>query len=272
MREYAHPNIWELLEMIRLLNLFGFVVDVIDRSVDDFVPKDIYDLFIGLGSGGSGKYYMKYASLLKRAIKVLYATGADPILSNKLALEQYNRFYERTGIKAPPMRMRDIDFKKFIFLSDYIFCIGEENSFSFSSYKKYNKQIHPIFPSSNPHIKFSLEWLATRRPNRFYCRAGNGFIYKGVDLLVEAFRQTPHLELYISGPDSEPAFFEAYKAVINKAPNISYEGFISMEQFNELCGSCSYSLSASASEGCSTSVTTSMRAGLVPIINYETDD
>ena len=103
---YIHTNNWEVLEMCRILNTQGFIVDVIDRNVNNFIPRNIYDLFIGLGSGNSGKHFAKYAKVLTKAIKVLYATGADPVLSNKLILERYDDFYKRTGIKASPMRIR----------------------------------------------------------------------------------------------------------------------------------------------------------------------
>lgn len=104
--KYTHSNNWEILEMCRILNTKFFIVDVIDRNVNNFVPEDKYELFIGLGSGNSGKHFARYAKVLTKATKVLYATGADPALSNELILERYEDFYKRTGIKAPPMRMR----------------------------------------------------------------------------------------------------------------------------------------------------------------------
>ncbi len=116
-----HTNNWEILEMCRILNTKLFIVDVIDRNVNNFMPKNIYDLFIGLGSGNSGKHFAKYAQILTKAVKVLYATGADPYLSNELALKRYADFHKRTGIKAPPMRIRNIDFNQFVNEADYIF-------------------------------------------------------------------------------------------------------------------------------------------------------
>ena len=102
-----------------------------------------------------------YASRLKRAFKILYATGAEPNLSNKLIIERYNRFYERVGIKATPMRFRNIDFEQFVVLTDCIFCIGELSAFSFESYKKYNNTLYQILPSTSPLVRFLPSWRFT---------------------------------------------------------------------------------------------------------------
>ena len=267
---YAHPNTWESTEIARILNSFGFSVDAIDRISDDFLPEDKYDLFLGLGSGNSGRHFAKYAKRLSKATKILYATGADPTLSNQLNIARYRDFTSRTGIQAEPMRFRNINFDKFISYADTIFCIGETNNFSYCSYKKYNKPIYPILPGTDPNITFNSGWLYQRKLNTFHCRAGNGFIYKGVDLLVEAFLQNPHLELIISGPDSETAFFKAYGDKINSAKNINYLGFVNDKDVSGLWEKASFVISSSISEGCATSVLTCMRRGQVPVLNKAT--
>jgi glycosyltransferase involved in cell wall biosynthesis len=271
--KYGHTNLWEILEIVRLLNEHRFVVDVIDRTANDFLPEDIYDFFIGLGAGNSGKYFAKYAKVLKKATKVLYAAGPEPNLSNKLVKERYDQFRERTGIDAPYMRIiTEVDFDKFSGLTDYIFCIGEPGTFSFESYKKHNRPCYSILPGTSPDIRFSEDWIPERDRKSFLCFAGDGFICKGVDLLVEAFEQMPDMKLYICGPDSEPAFFRAYGDLINRSNNIFYEGFVGVgsTKFHDLCSKCSFVILNSSSEGCATSVVTCLRAGLVPIVNHET--
>ncbi len=270
---YGHTNLWEILEIVRLLNVHGYEVDIIDRSVNNFLPEDIYDLYIGLGAGNSGKHFAKYAEVLTKAIKVLYAAGPEPNLSNKLVKERYDRFRERTGIDAPYMRtITEISFDKFAEVADYFFCIGEPGTFGFESYKKHNKLCYSILPSTSPEIRFLPDWIRTRSLDSFLCFAGDGFICKGVDLLVEAFEQMPDVKLYICGPDSEPAFFKAYGDLINRSNNIFYEGFVDVgsTKFHDLCSKCSFVILNSSSEGCATSVVTCLRAGLVPIVNHET--
>lgn len=270
--KYSHTNSWEILEIVRILNHYGFIVDIIDRSVDDYLPEDIYDLFIGLGAGNSGKHYAKYASVLKKAVKILYAAGPDPDESNKLVMERYDRFNKRTGSDAPSMRtITELNFKEFVTLTDCIFCIGREDSFAVKTYQKFNVPVYPILPSTSPLIKFSNQVIESRKRNNFLCFAGHGFICKGVDILVEAFLRSHGLNLYICGPDSEKSFFNVYGDSIRSTSNIFYEGFISVgrEKFDHLCASCAYVIFNTASEGCATSVAACLRAGLVPIVNYE---
>lgn len=273
MCSYSHTNLWEIVEMVAIMNHFGFVVDVIDRSAENFSPENIYDLYIGLGSGNSGKYFAEYAKKIPNAIKILYATGADPILRHGLSLHVYESFRTRTGIYASPMRLFDkADFKEFIKFTDYIFCMGEENVFSYRSYKKYDKPMFSIVPGTSPNIRFSPTWLKSRKRNNFLCFAGNGFIHKGVDVIVEAFFHMPECNLTICGPDSEKVFFDAYGKKIIESPNIQYEGFVTVDEgkFEEICSECSFTILYSSSEGAATSVATAIRAGLVPIVNPET--
>lgn len=272
LNSYNHTNLWEITEMVAIMNHFGFAVDVVDRSADNFSPENIYHLYIGLGSGNSGKHFAEYAQKLPDAIKILYATGTDPTKREGLGLQVYEMFHKRTGIYAAPMRIFDkADFNEFINYTDYIFCIGEKNVFSYMSYKKYGKPVLSITPGTSPDIQFSPAWLKSRKRNQFLCFAGNGFIHKGVDVILEAFLCMPELNLIICGPDSEKAFFDAYGKKIVDSPNIRYEGFVKIggEKFEEICSKCSFTILYSSSEGAATSVATTMRAGLVPIINPE---
>jgi glycosyltransferase involved in cell wall biosynthesis len=119
---------------------------------------------------------------------------------------------------------------------------------------------------------FDPKWSEKRDRKSFLCFAGNGFICKGVDILVDAFVNMPDAILHICGPDTEKTFFEVMGDTIKKSENIHYEGFVDIggEKFNRLIEKCSYVVFASSSEGCATSVTTVLRAGLVPILTPET--
>jgi glycosyltransferase involved in cell wall biosynthesis len=270
--DYSHTNLWEITEIVRILNNFGFIVDIIDRSRNDFMPEDKYDLFIGLGAGHSGKHFSKYASALPRAIKVLLAAGPEPILSNRLVQEQYDRFNARHATNVPAMRLtKGIDFPSFAKHTDYFLVIGEGDQFSASTYKPLGKTVLTYLPGVSPNVRFVKNWLKTRSRNKFLCFAGNGFICKGVDLVIEAFAEMPELDLYLCGPDTERGFFEVLGNRIRDSKNIKYEGFVSVggDKFEELLRDCSFVIFASSSEGCATSVATAMRGGLVPILTKE---
>jgi glycosyltransferase involved in cell wall biosynthesis len=271
-KDYTHTNLWEITEIVRILNNFGFVVDIIDRSRVDFMPEDKYDLFIGLGAGRSGKYFARYAEALPKAIKVLLAAGPEPTLSNRLVQEQYDRFNARHRTNVPAMRLTaGIDFAAFVQNTDYFLVIGEDGQFCTDSYRSLGKPILTFLPGTSPNCRFFPQWIKDRGRNNFLCFAGNGFICKGVDLLVEAFLDMPDLNLYICGPDSERDFFKVLGDAINSSKNIHYEGFVQVggERFLQLLGECSFVVFASSAEGCATSVATALRGGLVPILNKE---
>lgn len=275
-KEGAHTNLWEIVELQRILNSFGFVVDAIDRDCDNIHVSNNYHLFLGLGAGNSGRHFARLAVEASKAVKIMLAMGPAPDLSNKLVEERYALFHERTGVAAPPMRtvseVTGSNFLRISELSDYIFAIGEPQSFSPSTYLKYGKPVLTFMPGVSDDVCFQTRWLRSRKRNSFLCFAGNGFICKGVDLLVEAFEKMPEMQLTICGPATERAFFEIYGERIADSGNIAYIGFIGVGSpaFAKLCAECSYVILHSSSEGCATSVVTCQCAGLPPLVSHTT--
>lgn len=270
---YTHTNNWEILQSIKILNEKGYSVDLIDRGNHNWTPRQTYDLFLGLGVGNSGKNFVRHATVSGAKKKVLLSMGPQPDISNSLVLKRYEMFNERTGLHAPPMRtvaqVTGEEFIKIANTADYIFNIGEKDTPSYKSFLKYGKPVLNFLPSVSPSLHFNRDWLQTRDINSFLCFAGNGFICKGVDLLVESFLNNPTKQLNICGPKTEGAFFNYYGESINNAPNIKYHGFVEPggPVFNALAAKCSFVVFHSAAEGCCTSVATAIKAGLVPIIN-----
>ncbi|MDA7437909.1 glycosyltransferase [Candidatus Pseudothioglobus singularis] len=270
--EYRHTNEWEITEIVRILNSLGFVVDVVDRGAADFNPTDKYHLFIGLAAGDSGKYYKKYADKLPSAIKVALCEGPEPTLAAKLVREHYAKFNLRNKSSLPTMREPTIDFDSFAKSSDALLVIGEEGQFCYESYKRHNLPKYNFLPGCSSEIRFLYQWIATRDRTKFICFAGDGFICKGVDLVVEAFSRHPELSVHICGPDSEQGFFDVLGETIKNSKNIFYEGFVGVgsKKFENLARSCSFSIFNPAAEGVTTSVASVMIAGIVPVVNYET--
>ena len=270
--KYRHTNEWEIIEIVKILNSLGFIVDVIDRGVLDFSPINKYQLFIGLAAGDSGKHYKKYAELLPSAIKVALCAGPEPKLSAQLVREQYARFNLRHKSHVPTMREPTIDFDSFAKSSDALLVIGEEGQFCYESYKRHNMPVYNYLPGCSSEIRFVHQWISMRDRTKFICFAGDGFICKGVDLVVEAFSRHPELTVHICGPDSEQVFFDLLGDTIKNSKNIFYEGFVNVgsKKFEDLASSCSFSIFNTAAEGVATSIASVMIAGIVPIVNYET--
>ena len=273
--QYVHTNNWEIYRAVQILASLGYSVDLIDRGNHDWKPSKKYDIFLGLGVGNTGRLFVEYAKRSQAKIKILLSMGPQPDISNNLVLERYKEFEKRTGSHAKPMRLVDMvigeEFKKIAETADYVFNIGEKDNKSFQSLTDYGSgmKVLNFYPGISSKVKFENDWLKTRKRTSFLCFAGNGFICKGVDILVESFLDMTDLNLHICGPNSEKAFFDYYGEKINNSNNIFYHGFIQPggDKFNELSKECSYVIFNSAAEGCCTSVATAMKSGLVPVIN-----
>ena len=81
--------------------------------------------------------------------------------------------------------------KRIIDATSYIFNIGEKNNASFESLLPYKKPIFNFYPSISPKVKYNKNWFKSRDRGSFLCFAGNGFICKGVDLVIDAFLLNP---------------------------------------------------------------------------------
>lgn len=262
-KRYEHIIFWEALAMKKILNDKGYAVDVIDRTADlKTIDKleDKYNLFIGLGAGQSGKYFAKIAERIPQAYKVLFALGQEPEYSNKQIHKRYRYFKQRHGVELKLRRLKNVEFKEFLEHTDAIFIMGNTKTF-----EKYNKPIHKIYPSTHPEIEYAGN---NKNPKKFLYFGGNGNIVKGLDLVIEAFEGLD-LELNICSPLDDD-FKEFYKDKIKG--NIKYHGFVKPigSKFKKLTRECAFMIFPSSTEGCATSVTTCMRAGLIPVITEDT--
>lgn len=269
--EYRHTNSWEIVELCRILDKMGYSVDVVDRTERDWVPKDEYVLVIGNASGNSGLRYPFYCRATPSAEHILYATGPNPQVANGLRLARYDALFERTGIRGAPLRVMDAVDMDEIFRVSQAALVLDGNGFSTECYGTAGIPVHNFTPSVSPLAEYSTDWFESRQASRFLCFAGNGFVSKGVDLVVEAFLELPELQLTIAGPEYDPVFWEAYGDSINDAANITYAGFVQIgsAKYREICSTHSWSVHPSAAESACTSVATTMRSGIVPVVTRE---
>lgn len=269
--KYHHTNNWEVPELVRILNGFGFMVDLVDRSNRKWMPEDRYDLLISNASGNSGKLFPVYAARMPRALKIFYALGPEVGDANARVLDRYTYLTERTGQELSAMRvMESVDIGACMAVSDAIVCL-DDNGYSTGTYRDYPLPIHRIAPSASPRATFDPRWMTSRSRSTFLAFTGDGFIAKGVDLLVEAFAQIPDARLVIAGPNSDTAFWKLFGERIRQAGNIEYEGFLQVggDRYRQLMARCSWVILPTAAEGLCTSITTTMRSGLVPISTFE---
>ncbi len=277
MHGYKHVNNAEVVMMVRALNTLGFAVDIIDRTAtpDQLVFRDEYTLFIGIGAGDSGKYFARIAAQVPRAKKVFYALGPEPMLSNNLILKRYDYFYERHPAYKDKVQLRRmitaVDIDAAMSLADIILCCGGDD-FAADTYKKFNKPIYSIYPSSDPFADIPPV-VDKKDPLHFLYFGGNGNIVKGLDIVCDVFSQLPEkFHLTICAPKSEKDFNEVFTREWGNCKNISFMGFVRIGSpvHTNLIKSASYVIFPSCSEACATSVSACLRGGLIPIVTRET--
>ncbi len=274
LEDQSHTNEWESYEIARILNKLGFWVDILDRTIDlNDVERieDKYDLFVGIGAGDSGRYYKNIAKKLSRAVRVLYALGPEPSLSNKITKTRHDYFMKRHPDTEIIVRrlIKEVDIDESVKYTEAI--ITNCNDWGIAGYKKFNKDIYRVWLSSDPSLSFSLPVIKYKDQNKFLYFGGNGNITKGLDLAIEAFSRMPELELYIGAPRTEEDFNAIMDPILIKSPNIHFIGFMDIKSllFNKIAQTCAYVILPSSSEGCATSVTNCMRKGMIPIVTVE---
>lgn len=275
---YSHTNNWEICKMINILDSLDFCVDLIDRTCtikDLSFIKDEYELFIANSSGGSGKLYFHVAEKVPNSIKIFYATGANPQKSYQSMLSRYKYFETRNpmvNIEYRRLVKNYDDIDRFMENVDYIFSVG--NDFTNSTYNKFNKKIYKIYLSTSPKINFfdSRIDLYHRESNNFLFFAGNGNIVKGLDILVESFSIIPEANLFIC-TNKDNDFFRFYINNFNKCKNIKWIGFLNINgsKIKKLVLKCPFVIMPSASEASCTSIISSMKFGLIPVVTKEVD-
>ena len=270
--EYVHTNSWEILELSRILTRMGYRVNVVDRSEREWIPADDYSLVIGNASGNSGQRYPVYCEATPSAHHLLFATGPNPDVADRLVIERYVALEARSGRSATPMRVMDkIDISRNLSLSDSVVTI-DGNGFTRSTYEGSGLPVETFTPSTSPSLSYDPSWIDSRDLDSFLCFAGNGFIAKGVDIVVECFLKLPEYNVTIAGPADDLDFWEIYGDRISQAPNIRFVGFLDVNgsEYAELIRTHAWSLLPAAAEGVCTSVATTMRGGLVPVVTRET--
>ncbi len=260
----AHTNRWECKEIVNTFLNMGYNVDLIDWKNREFIPRKKY--YICMDIHDNLDRISRY--LNKDCIKIFYATGAHWLFQNHA---EYSRLFElqtRRGFSLTPRRI--VSPALSLNHADFLTIIG--NEFTEGTYSSINVPKFPIKISST-HIYKEInqkDFDAVR--NQFIWFGGSGMVHKGLDLVLEAFTQMPEFQLFVIGKvEKETDFFEAYKNELCNTANIKYVGPLdpSSQKFLSIVENSLGLVFPSCSEGSSGGVITTMHAGLIPIISYE---
>ncbi|CAN7690214.1 glycosyltransferase [Paenibacillus sp. LjRoot153] len=263
---YTHTNIAECSQIIRCFIEMDYIIDLIhceDHKGLNSIINRKYDVVFGLG-----RPFYEISKQNLDAKKIIYLTESHPEFSLKQETERMDYYYERNKKRLKHVRSNAYLKNDYINIADIGILIG--NKFTLQTYRQFNytKDIFTITPTgmrNRKYINGERNYNSTKK--NFLWFGSSGAIHKGLDVIVEAFREIPDCNLYIGG------LHENEKRFINlKGHNIIDLGFVNIQSdaFLELINTCSFVILPSCSEGMATSVLTCMNHGLIPIITKET--
>lgn len=251
-----HSNRYEFCQIIHYFLKHNYVLDICacnDADIIDYAKKQDYDVIFGLGQ------VFRTVALQSKAYKILYMTENPYDISHQREQERIQYFYERHKMRTKMVRTGVFYHKDDEKLADAVICMGDEKYFF-----GLNVDVKRVWPTAiaNPYdISFD-----DRDIKNFLVLGTDGFIHKGIDLLVEIFSIHKDWNLYLCGYNIAKTLKKLKYSSLPE--NIHDCGYIDVtgKHFVELAQKCTYLLSASCSEGLSTAVLTAMYHGLLPVI------
>ncbi len=260
----SHTNHWESLQIARTFLDLGYSVDVIDFRNKTFVPQKGYDVFI------DARWNLeRLAPLLNEdCLKVMHIDTAHLLFHNAAESSRLLMLQQRKGITLRPRRfeMPHLGIEH----ADCATILG--NEFTMKTYRYAGKPLYPI-PISTPVL---FDWNERKdfdacRKNFLWFGSG-GLVHKGLDLVLDTFKELPGYHLFICGPVQKEKDFEgAYFTELYQTSNIHTIGWVDIAgpQFAEILNQCIGLIYPSCAEGQSGGVVTCLHAGLIPVVSYE---
>lgn len=260
-----HTNIWQSVKMAETFVELGYEVEIISWKNNTYIPKGKYSAFVDVR-----RNMERLAPLLnKDCVKITHLDTSHIIFHNYAEAKRLLELQQRRGVSLQPHRYEPPNLA--IEHADYATTCGNDATIKTFAYA--GKKIFKI-PSP---CAVTYDWLDDKdfentRKN-FLWFSSSGLVHKGLDLVLDAFRDLPDYHLTICAPvDKDADFLEAYKNEIYNTENINLIGWVDIESkyFIDIFSKCTGVLHTSCSEGGAPSVKTCMHAGLIPIVSYET--
>ncbi len=262
-----HTNYWRNTEIARVLDTFGYTVDVVNHNEANFQPKKNYALVLGLGK----LFEQMVRQLPDRTKKIYISTGSEANFFNSTLKKRIDKINNQSSCKLTQVRI-NYDDSSILKKVDSIICLGTE--FTADTYRQYFKKKIYCFNNHgyDKSAFFSTDKNYEDSRKNFLFISGSGKILNGLDLLLTIFKKKTDLHLYIGGSfNGEEDFVHCYKEELYNTPNIHAEGWLSIgsKKFNSIIAKCStiiVPICAGASHG---SVVNCMNYGLIPVVTKE---
>lgn len=261
---HSHTHFWETRAMAEGLRDAGFAVDVVHWTRRGALPRRDYDVLIDVR-----RNFPRHArEVSPRCLRICHMDTAHWRTNNGNQRRRLAELEQRSGIHLAPFKL--IEENEAAETADLITVLG--NEFTLGSFAETGKPVVRI-PLSNPReYPFPDGKDFASAAKKFLWFGSEGFVHKGLDLVLEAFAGMPELELFVCGPlDSEPDFCRAFHRELRRTPGIHAVGWVDVTgpRFQEIMASCAAIVYPSCSEGGGGCVLTAMHAGVIPIVTRE---
>lgn len=266
-RSIFHPNILRANQMVTSLIKAGYIVDVCDCT--DTVYFDLFKTIDYYAIIGFGPLYEALCEAMPNAKKVFYLTENDPLVFQHKYEQRIKYLKERhPEIKRVPAnkRVQYYTNRQIELSTDAIIMTNECNSSRVRQLIPGYKTIK-VNGMLNPNYSFSYGNIGERRKN-FLWFGSIGALAKGLDILIDVFRELPQYNMNVYGvfPD-EVSFLKRLKLPVN----VRLRGKVSVQsdEFLEVVNNNLFIISASCVEGMQSGVATCLRHGMIPLLTNE---
>lgn len=263
----SHTNYWESWQIANIFLDLGYNVDVINSYNYKFVPEKNYDVFVG-----HRNQYERIAKMMSDdCLKIAHFDTAHWVYNNYATNKRYYDLQLRRGITVSSgSSQRIIEYNSAIECADFATVLG--NEFTINTYRFANKPIFRI-PISTCDM---YPWPETKNydicRNNYLWFGSFAMVHKGLDLVLDVFKDMSEYHLTICGPvENEKLFVNAYYKELYQTKNINTIGWIdtSSIDFVNILNNCIGLIYPSCSEGQNGGIITCMHGGLIPIVSYE---
>lgn len=260
----SHTHFWESTQIAKTFLDLGYTVDAISYLNSWFKPTKKYSFFISARTN-----FQRIAQQLnKGCVKIANLDMAHWVINNHAAHQRCFDLHKRRNAVIRNYKLQEENFA--IEYADYATVLG--NEFTIDTYRYAGKPLFRVplptcatFPSFEDKnfnaCKKSYLWFGSQ-----------GFVHKGLDLVLEAFAQMPEYKLTVCGPiDQESDFKQVFFKELYRTSNIKTVGWTDIEskEFSEILMGCTGIVFPSCAEGGGGCVITCMQGGLIPIVTYE---
>jgi hypothetical protein len=250
---------FEIFKIVNVFSELGYCIDIIgcnDVKTIQFVKSKQYSLIFGFG-----ETFYQIVKMQPLALSILYMTENHPNFSFQEEKKRNDYFYERHSKKIVFSRSGIYYHKRHMEIKySYVITLSETEPLK-------NQYDNPftIYPTGivNPNYIFKIKNHQYTK-NNFLWLGSAGAIHKGLDLLIDVFNRRNDIVLHICGLSN----IDRKILNLQQRDNIIEYGHIDIksELFLEIIETCSFIILPSCSEGFSTSITTGMMHGLIPIV------